>query len=109
MIRVQRRSRAESTRDAMSDSEEDAKAATTLATRRRIFATTLIYAGVSNLLTEILEISKNRKIGLTLIDHLALLSSVLRFSLSSSGSKGSISPPVLFNAPPSSATPSPST
>ena len=42
MISVHSRSRAESTREAMSESEEDAKAATILATRRRMFAITLI-------------------------------------------------------------------
>ena len=42
IMTVQRRSSAESTREAMSDSDEDAKAATILATRSRMFAMTLI-------------------------------------------------------------------
>lgn len=42
MINVQSRSRAESTREAMSEREEDVKAAMILATRRRMLAMTLI-------------------------------------------------------------------
>ena len=42
MIKVHSRSRAESTREAMSEREEDAKAAMILAMRRMIFAITLI-------------------------------------------------------------------
>ena len=42
MMRVQSRSRAESTSEAMSEREEDAKAAMTLAMRRMILAMTLI-------------------------------------------------------------------
>lgn len=43
MIRVHSRSRAESTREAMSEREEEAKAATILAMRRMMFAITLIW------------------------------------------------------------------
>lgn len=43
MIRVHSRSRAESAREAMSEREEEAKAATILATRRMMFAITLIW------------------------------------------------------------------
>ena len=43
MIKVQSRSRAESTREAMSEREEDVTAAMILATRRRMLAMTLIY------------------------------------------------------------------
>ena len=42
IIRVQSRSRAESTREAMSEREDDPNAAMTLAVRRRMFAITLI-------------------------------------------------------------------
>ena len=42
MISVHSRSRAESTREAMSESEDDVKAATILAMRRRMLAITLI-------------------------------------------------------------------
>ncbi len=84
-MRVHKRSSAESTRDAIREREEEAKAAMILAARSKILATTLI-----------------------LIAHFALFSPVLRFSRSSSGNRGSMSPPVFFSAPPSSATPSPS-
>jgi len=43
IINVHRRSRAESTREAISESDDELKAAMTLATRRTMLAITLIY------------------------------------------------------------------
>ena len=47
MINVQSRSSAESTSDAMSESDEELKAAMILATKSRILAMTLIYIAVN--------------------------------------------------------------
>lgn len=102
MIIVHNRSKAESTREAISDSDEEENAATIFAIRRKTLAMTLVYRAVS--ITE--QTQDNR--GLTLIAHLAFLSPFLLFSLSSSGSRGSMSPPVSLRAPPRSAMPSPS-
>ena len=55
MIRVQSRSRAESTSEAMSEREEDAKAAMTLAIRRMTLAMTLICACLVGKIQEMLE------------------------------------------------------
>ena len=102
MINVQSRSSAESTSEAMSESDEELKAAMILATRSRMLAMTLIYFAVNN---------QRLRVGckaVTLIAHFAFLSPFLLFSLSSCGSRGSMSPPVFLSAPPSSATPSPS-
>lgn len=45
IMRVQRRSRAESTREAIREREEEKKTATILAARRRMLARTLIWGG----------------------------------------------------------------
>lgn len=84
MIAVQSRSSAESTKEAISDREDEYPAAMPLATRRRTFAATFM-----------------------LIAHLALRRPMRRFSCSCSGRKGSTRPSLSCNAPPPSAIPSP--
>jgi len=95
MIEVHRRSRAESTRDAMSESDDELKAAMTLAMRRTTLAITLIYC------TSVLPWSLRERIRqVTLMAHFALLSPFRLCSRSSSGSRGSMSPPFRFKVPP---------